>query len=128
MVFPVIPWRVSPKKTEKISETVELLLLGVALPIVYVSERQDGSLVVLDGDDRLRYLVEFLERDYPVRGMEFFPELNGWGGWNGNFPKGRPFCMIVGSHFRSSNIRRRDICTCRWETISGDGALQGSRA
>lgn len=79
IVFPVIPWTVSPKKTEKISETVELLLLGVALPIVYVSERQDGSLVVLDGDDRLRYLVEFLERDYPVRGMEFFPELNGCG-------------------------------------------------
>ncbi len=79
IVFPVIPWAAGPKRTEKISETVEMLLLGIGLPIVYVSERQDGSLVVLDGDDRLRYLVEFLEKDCPVAGMEFFPELNGCG-------------------------------------------------
>ena len=75
IMFPVIPWGAGPNRTEKISETVEMLLLGIGLPIVYVSERQGGSLVVLDGNDRLRYLVEFLEKDCPVAGLEFFRNL-----------------------------------------------------
>lgn len=74
IVFPRVP-SMRRKKIERISEIVEMILLGIALPIIYVSERQDGSLLVLDTDDRLRCLIEFLDGYYPVRGLEFYPEL-----------------------------------------------------
>ena len=63
-------------KIERISEIVEIILLGLALPTVYVSERQNGSLLVLEADDRLRCLIEFLKGYYPVRRLEFYPELD----------------------------------------------------
>lgn len=75
IVFPRVP-SVGRKKIDRISEIVEMILLGIALPIIYVSERQNGSLLVLDTNDQLRYLIEFLDGDYPVRGLEFYPELN----------------------------------------------------
>ena len=37
--------------------------------------RQNGSLLVLEADDRLRCLIGFLEGYYPVSGLEFYPEL-----------------------------------------------------
>ncbi len=51
--------------------------MGMVLPVIYVSERQDGSLLVLDASDRLQYLMEFLEGRCPLDGLEFYPELNG---------------------------------------------------
>lgn len=76
IVFPKAPSLRRSRKIERISEIVEIILLGIALPIIYVSERQDGSLLVLDTDDRLRCLIEFLDGYYPVRGLEFYPELD----------------------------------------------------
>ena len=40
--------------------------MGMVLPVIYVSERQDGSLLVLDASDRLQYLMEFLEGRCPL--------------------------------------------------------------
>ncbi len=40
--------------------------MGMVLPVIYVSERQDGSLLVLDAGDRLQYLMEFLEGRCPL--------------------------------------------------------------
>ena len=79
VVFPMAPSMKRVTKTERISQIVEIILLGLALPAVYVSERQNGSLLVLEADDRLRCLIEFLEGYYPVRGLEFYPELDGLG-------------------------------------------------
>lgn len=79
IVFPKAPVMRKTNKIERISETMEIILLGFALPVVYVSERQDGSLLVLETDERLRSLIEFLEGCYPVRGLEFYPELDGCG-------------------------------------------------
>jgi hypothetical protein len=76
IVFPAVPSMKRVTKIERISEMVEIILLGLALPTVYVSERQNGSLLVLETDDRLRCLIEFLEGYYPVRGLEFYPELD----------------------------------------------------
>lgn len=76
IVFPKAPSLRRSRKIECISKIVEMILLGLALPIIYVSERQDGSLLVLNADDRLRCLIEFLEGYYPVRGGEFYPELD----------------------------------------------------
>lgn len=76
IVFPMASPTKRVTKIERISEMVEIILLGLALPTVYVSERQNGSLLVLETDDRLRCLIEFLEGYYPVRGLEFYPELD----------------------------------------------------
>lgn len=76
IVFPKAPLMKKNKKIERISEIIEIILLGFALPTVYVSERQDGSLLVLESEDRLRCLIDFLEGRYPVRGLEFYPELD----------------------------------------------------
>lgn len=77
IVFPMAPPMKRAAKIERISGMVEIILLGFALPAVYVSERQDGSLLVLEADDRLWCLIGFLEGHYPVRGLEFYPELDG---------------------------------------------------
>ena len=79
------------KKIERVSGIVEIILLGFALPTIYVSERQDGSLLVLEADDRLRCLIEFLEGNYPVRGLEFYLELDGWGIFG---TKDRKICIL----------------------------------
>ena len=76
IVLPKAPPMKRAMKIERISQIVEIILLGLALPAVYVSEKQNGSLLVLEADDRLRCLIEFLEGYYPVRGLEFYPELD----------------------------------------------------
>ena len=78
LVFPVTPSVGRAKKIERVSETVEAILLGIALPVVYVSERQDGSLLVLDSDDRLQHFMGFLEGVYSGLRLEFFTELDGY--------------------------------------------------
>lgn len=77
LVFPPVPSKVRARKIESVSETLETILMGILLSVVYVSERQDGSLLVVDGSDRLLYFMEFLEGEYPVAGLEFYSELNG---------------------------------------------------
>lgn len=76
LVFPSVSVIRSSKMIDTISETLEMILLGVTLPIDYVSELQDGSLLVLDNDNRLRCLMKFVRGDYVIRGMEFYPELD----------------------------------------------------
>lgn len=89
IVFPKAPLVKKSKKIERISEIIEIILLGFVLPTVYVSERQDGSLLVLESEDRLRCLIDFLEGRYPVRGLEFYPELDecGIGQLERQFPR-----------------------------------------
>lgn len=79
LVFPAVLSGKKGKRAERVSETLETILLGIALPVIYASERQDGSLLVLDSSDRLRDLMEFLGGRYLVAGLEFYPELNGYG-------------------------------------------------
>lgn len=79
IVFPEAPLIKKSTGIERVSGIVEIILLGFALPAIYVSERQDGSLLVLNSDDGLRCLISFLDGYYPVRGLEFYPELEGYG-------------------------------------------------
>lgn len=76
----VFPDTIKPRRSKEIriaSETVEAVLLGIALPVIYMSERQDGSLLVLDTADNLRHLIGFMGDCYPIMGLEFYPELDG---------------------------------------------------
>ena len=78
IVFPVVSSGKKSKRIKNVSEMLEAILLGIALPVVYVSERQDGSFLVLNSDDRLLNLILFLEGEYPLTGLEFYPELEGY--------------------------------------------------
>lgn len=50
------------RMVERFSETIELMLLGIAILAVYVSELQDGSWLVLEATDRLLSLFRFFKR------------------------------------------------------------------
>ena len=64
--IPSVPAKTRAKRIERVSGTLEAVLMGMVLPVIYVSERQDGSLLVLDASDRLQYLMEFLEGRCPL--------------------------------------------------------------
>lgn len=75
--FPETPMLTKNRMQGRLTETVELILLGVAVPAVYVSELQDGSWLVLEVTDRLRALFQFLGGKGNLGYMELFPECTG---------------------------------------------------
>lgn len=79
LVFPSVPSKTKMRMIESTSKTLETILMGIILPVVYVSERQDGSLLVLDASDRLLHLMKFLKGNILITELEFYPELNGCG-------------------------------------------------
>ncbi|MCI8894745.1 MAG: DUF3696 domain-containing protein [Lachnospiraceae bacterium] len=69
------------KKIERVSGIVEIILLGFALPTIYVSERQDGSLLVLEaayeyGGKECLYRKIFSDESEKREGTEFYKEIN----------------------------------------------------
>lgn len=75
--FPETPLLTKKRMQERLSETVELILLGVAVPVIYVAELQDGSWLVLEATDRLRMLFRFLDGDGNLGYMDMYPEHTG---------------------------------------------------
>ena len=59
----------------KCSRLIESILLGVPLPIVYVAEDDDGTFAVIDGQQRLTAIVQYLKNDYALRGLRVLTEL-----------------------------------------------------
>jgi len=65
------------------SKLVESVLLSIPLPIVYLSEDQDGTQNVIDGQQRLTSLFSFKQGKFPaggvfkLKGLRARPELNG---------------------------------------------------
>lgn len=78
ILFPKSPLVIKRRKVEKTADTLESVFMGILFPYVYVSELQDGRLLVLDASDRLRHLFGFLDGNYPAGYMEFYPELEGY--------------------------------------------------
>jgi Protein of unknown function DUF262 len=62
---------------KKASKLVESLLINVPIPVCYLAEEKDGSRTTIDGQQRLRSLYRFLGNEFPLRGLEVLPELNG---------------------------------------------------
>ncbi len=59
------------------SRLVESVLLEVPLPIFYLAESQDGTQEVIDGQQRLNALFQFLDNKYSLRGLKALTEHNG---------------------------------------------------
>jgi 5-methylcytosine-specific restriction endonuclease McrA len=72
----------------KASRLIESVLLGVPLPAVYLAEEADGTMSVIDGQQRLSTFFFFLDNQFPVKGepkkctdftlsgLQILPELN----------------------------------------------------
>jgi len=59
------------------SRFVESILLNIPIPTLFFAEDDDKSKVVVDGQQRLLALKEFVDNKYPLRGLEVLAPLNG---------------------------------------------------
>ncbi|UUM20559.1 DUF262 domain-containing protein [Mycoplasma sp. 2045] len=51
---------------EKTSKLIESALMGIPLPSIYLCEEEDGRLSVIDGQQRLKTLIEFTENKFSL--------------------------------------------------------------
>jgi hypothetical protein len=67
----------------KASKLIESALLGIPIPIVYLSEEPDNKEYVIDGQQRLTSFFSFIDGkfssavDFRLKGLTVFSELNG---------------------------------------------------
>lgn len=59
------------------SELMEMILMGVPLPPLYMYELRDGRRSLLDGTKRMMAILDFVDNYYVLAGMRFFPQYNG---------------------------------------------------
>lgn len=76
--------------SKKASRLIESALLGIPIPIIYISEERDNKEYVIDGQQRLTSFFSFIDGAFPdhttftLSGLKVFRELNGKG--YGNLP------------------------------------------
>ncbi|CTQ51315.1 DUF262 domain-containing protein [Jannaschia donghaensis] len=61
----------------KQSRLIESFILNVPVPPIFLSEHEYGTYSVIDGKQRLTAISQFLNQEFPLEGLESFPELNG---------------------------------------------------
>ena len=64
-------------KVQQASRLIESVILGVPLPAIYLSEEADGSMSVIDGQQRLISFFNFIDGDFALKGLEVRVDLNG---------------------------------------------------
>lgn len=70
-------------KKSKATALIESVLMNIPLPVIYLAERDDGKLEVVDGQQRLTTLKAFMEKRFPngdpfrLGKMRVLPELKG---------------------------------------------------
>ena len=55
------------------SRLIESILLRIPLPVFYFAANEKGQLSVVDGLQRLSAIVEFMDNQLPLRGLEYLP-------------------------------------------------------
>lgn len=66
----------------KASRLIESALLSIPLPVIYLSEEQDGQEYLIDGQQRLTAFFSFIDgklpdgKDFKLSGLKVFTELN----------------------------------------------------
>ncbi|UQA62970.1 DUF262 domain-containing protein [Polyangium aurulentum] len=63
-----------PRRKVKLVESV---LARIPLPVFYLSEENEDQTLVIDGQQRLTTLFNFMEGGFALRGLSLLPELNG---------------------------------------------------
>lgn len=64
-------------KIDRKSKLIESLLLNIPIPVLYFAEDEDGTRVVVDGQQRLRAITEFHSGTYRLSGLQVLSALNG---------------------------------------------------
>ncbi|ORA51975.1 hypothetical protein BST22_13695 [Mycolicibacterium chubuense] len=62
---------------QKRSRLVESVLLGLPIPLFYFAEEEDGTEVVIDGQQRLTSLFRFIDNEYSLKGLGPLRSLDG---------------------------------------------------
>lgn len=62
---------------KKSSRLIESILLEVPIPNIYLAEDDNGKLSVIDGQQRLTALIDFIDGKLKLRGLLVLNELNG---------------------------------------------------
>lgn len=57
---------------------IESVLLGLPIPYIFAADTGDGRLEIVDGSQRLRTLVAFIQNKLSLRGLELLDKLNGF--------------------------------------------------
>jgi hypothetical protein len=60
------------------SRFVESLLMGLPIPFVFLWQAPDGRLEIVDGSQRLRTIVRFIDGELRLKGLELLPEAEGF--------------------------------------------------
>ena len=63
---------------DKQSRFIESLLMGLPIPFLFLWQANDGRLEIVDGSQRLRTIVRFLDGELKLQKLVQLPELNGF--------------------------------------------------
>lgn len=64
-------------KNPQKSELIESILMGIPLPLIYLFEKEDKTIIIIDGRQRLTALFEFLNKTYSLSSLKILDKLNG---------------------------------------------------
>lgn len=60
------------------SRLIESLIINCPIPVIFLSQNQDETLAVIDGNQRLNSISLYLSDDFQLRGLTAYPELEGF--------------------------------------------------
>lgn len=63
--------------TKNRSLFIESIILNIPIPSIYLSEDSKGTLIVIDGRQRLSTLFDFMEDKFALKGLTLLEKLNG---------------------------------------------------
>ena len=61
---------------KKASKLIESVFLQIPIPTVYLCEENDGTLSIIDGQQRLTSFVKFLKNEFELKNIEEYKEFN----------------------------------------------------
>lgn len=59
------------------SRLIESLIINCPIPVIYLSQNNDETLSVIDGNQRVNSINLFLNDEYELKGLSAYPELEG---------------------------------------------------
>lgn len=59
------------------SDYIESILVRIPSPSIYVEVNGSGKFSAIDGNERLQALKKFKDNQFPLQGLEYFPEQTG---------------------------------------------------
>lgn len=62
---------------KKASKLIESVLLQIPIPTIYLCEEDDGTLSIIDGQQRLTSFVKFLKNEFALKNLEQYIKFNG---------------------------------------------------